>query len=155
MIRLRDPIGLFAALLLTTSCAGTRPTDIGVSDGSLTPCPSSPNCVSSGNEDEAHRVAPLALSAPPMDAWKAARSAVLALPGTIIVAESKSYLHAESTSDLMGYVDDLELHLVAESRRIDVRSASRVGYGDAGVNRARVEALREALVEAGAVAPSK
>jgi uncharacterized protein (DUF1499 family) len=90
-----------------------------------------------------------------MDAWKAARSAVLALPGTIIVAESKSYLHAESTSDLMGYVDDLELHLVAESRRIDVRSASRVGYGDAGVNRARVEALREALVEAGAVAPSK
>jgi uncharacterized protein (DUF1499 family) len=121
----------------------------------LEPCPSSPNCVSSGDEDELHRVAPLALSAAPKDAWRAARSAVLALPRTVIVQESDSYLHAESTSDLMGYIDDLELHLVAERRRIDVRSASRLGYGDMGVNRARVEALREALVEAGAVAPSK
>ena len=143
------------ALVLGLACAGTRPTDIGVADGTLTPCPSSPNCVSSGDEDAAHKVAPLLLAIPAMDAWKAAREAVLTLPRTVIVQESEGYLHAESTSELMGYVDDLELHLVAENGRIDVRSASRVGYGDAGVNRARVEALREALATSGAVAPSK
>ena len=60
-------------------------------------------------------------------------------------------MHAESTSALMGYVDDLELALGAAGDRIEVRSASRIGYGDGGVNRERVEALRAALVNAGVV----
>ena len=142
------------ALLVTTvtaiACAGTRPTDIGVTGGTLTPCPSSPNCVSSGDEDPDHKVAPLPLSAPAAQAWAAARQAVLELPRTVIVSEHEGYLHAESTSALMGYVDDLELALAGD--RIEVRSASRVGYGDGGVNRDRVAALRAALVQAGVVA---
>jgi len=144
---------LLLVLTLGLGCAGTRPTDIGVSNGMLAPCPSSPNCVSSGDEDESHRVAALALAVPAQDAWKAAREAVLALPRTVIVQEREGYLHAESTSRLMGYVDDLELYLVATRARIEVRSASRVGHGDAGVNRARVETLRDVLIVLGVVTP--
>jgi len=143
-----------SALLFTAvcamACAGTRPTDLGVSGGMLRACPSSPNCVSSGAEDAGHKVAPLVLSAPAAQAWAAAREAVLALPRTVIVSEQEGYLHAECTSARMGYVDDLELARVGN--RIEVRSASRVGYGDGGVNRARVAAVRAALVQAGVVA---
>ncbi len=85
------------------------------------------------------------LDAPPEQAWPAARAAVLSLPRTQIVAESGEYLHAECSSAVFGFVDDLELQLRPQSGLIAVRSASRLGYRDFGVNRKRVEKLRAAL----------
>ena len=79
------------------------------------------------------------------------RDAVAAMPRTTIVEERQGYLHAECTSRIFRFVDDLELLRSETGDRVDVRSASRVGYGDWGVNRARVESLREALVAAGAI----
>jgi uncharacterized protein (DUF1499 family) len=125
--------------------AGKRPTHVGLHGSVLAPCPSSPNCVSSDAGDAAHRVAPFELAAPAPEAWRAARLAVSALPRTRIVTETPDYLHAECASALLGFVDDLELHLRPAEGRIAVRSASRVGYGDLGVNRRRVEGLRSAL----------
>jgi len=143
---------LFPVLLLVAlACAGARPENLGVHQGELAPCPDSPNCVSTQGQDEAHRVAPFVLAESPAEAWEAAKRAVAGLPRTKIVSESDGYLHAEWTSALMGYVDDLELALDSSQGEIEVRSASRVGYGDRGVNRARVEALREALVSADAI----
>ncbi len=138
------------------SCAGTRPTDIGVIDGHLAACPSSPNCVSSDADadDSTHYVAPFVLATDPADAWKAAESAVASLPRTEIVTQDPDYLYAECTSALMGFVDDLELQLRAPEGIITVRSASRIGYGDMGVNRARIEELRSKLVADGAVRAS-
>ena len=143
-------IGLTMALF---SCAGTRPTDIGITDGRLAPCPSSPNCVSSDADpsDSTHYVAPLVLAEAPEKAWAAAGDAVLSLPRTEIIQQNDDYLYAECTSAMMGFVDDLELQLRAPDGIIAVRSASRIGYGDMGVNRARVEELRQKLVAAGAV----
>lgn len=138
--------------LLTAGCAGTRPTDLGVADGRLSACPSSPNCVTSLPTDALHQVAAFEIVGDPGSAWRAAREAVLALPRTTLVIDDAGYLHAECTSALMRYVDDLELHL--DGRVIQVRSASRVGYGDMGVNRERVENLRAALVTAGVVRPT-
>jgi uncharacterized protein (DUF1499 family) len=89
------------------------------------------------------------LTAPPEQAWQAARSAVLSLPRTEIVSESDDYLHAECRSAMFGFVDDLELHLRPQSGSIAVRSASRLGYRDFGVNRKRVESLRAALADSG------
>jgi len=137
--------------LIAGACAGTAPLHVGITQGGLAACPDSPNCVSSDASDSAHRVAPFLLAVPPKQAWDAARKAVEALPDTRIVAESASRLHAESTSDLFGFVDDLELQLRPSQRLIAVRSASRLGYGDMGVNRQRVEMLRAALVERGVV----
>lgn len=118
----------------------------------LEPCPSSPNCVFSGASDAKHQIAPLVLSSGTEEAWQQARRAVAALPRTRIVEETADYLHAETTSAVLRFVDDLELALDAERREIGVRSASRVGWSDFGANRKRVEALRAALVATGAVA---
>ena len=67
------------------------------------------------------------------------------------MVDEPGYLHAECQSALMGFVDDLELHAQPDAGRIDVRSASRLGYGDLGVNRRRVETLRANLRAQGLV----
>lgn len=147
-------IQLFAALLIVMplfSCAGTRPVNLGVKDGRLSACPSSPNCASSDGADDAHRVAPFQLSVLPADGWRALREILAALPRTKMVTLSGDYLHAECASALFGFVDDLELHLRPAENLIAVRSASRLGHSDFGVNRSRVENLRRLLRERGVV----
>ena len=121
----------------------------GISAGRLAACPARPNCVCSDASDPPHAISALILSTPHERAWEAARSAVLSLPRTQIVSESKGYLHAECRSGVFGFVDDLELHLRPQSDSIAVRSASRLGYSDFGVNRKRVESLRAALAAHG------
>jgi uncharacterized protein (DUF1499 family) len=90
--------------------------------------------------------------APRAAIWRVVEESIAALPRVVIVERADGYLRAEQTSSLMGYVDDFELWLPAAASAIEVRSASRVGYGDMGVNRARVEALRQVLIERGVVA---
>lgn len=129
------------------SCSGKRPVNIGVSDSGLAPCPASPNCVSSDAGDTSHSISPLQLNVPPNAGWKTARELVAGLPRTHIVQETSGYLHAECQSALFGFVDDLELHLRPAENIIAIRSASRLGHSDLGVNRRRVEALRQALIK--------
>jgi uncharacterized protein (DUF1499 family) len=138
-------------VLSLLSCAGRRPEALGVHEGRLAPCPGSPNAVCSDAADAAHRVEPLVLAVAPAEAWGAAREAVAALPRTRLVTARDDYLHAECASRLLGFVDDLELHLRPEAGVIAVRSASRLGYSDLGVNRRRVETLRAALRAEGVV----
>jgi uncharacterized protein (DUF1499 family) len=133
------------------SCAGTRPSNLGVKDSRLAPCPSSPNCVSSDDADPAHRIAPLEFAIPAGEAWRAARSAVAGLPRTKIVTETDDYLHAECSSAFFGFVDDLELHLRPNDHSIAVRSAARLGHGDFGVNRKRVDNLLSSLRRQGII----
>lgn len=151
MHRAQSFLVLAAIVMPVFSCSGSRPTNLGVKNSRLAPCPSTPNCVSSDVEEPSHRVSPFPLAAPAADAWRAARAAVLSLPRTEIVAETRDYLHAECRSAVFGFVDDLELHLRPAQGMIAVRSAARLGYRDFGVNRNRVEALRALLVRQGAV----
>jgi len=139
------------AVVLLLACAGKPPTSLGLHGSALSPCPASPNCVSSDATDPSHEVMPFELAMPAPEAWQIARSAVSSLPRTVVVTQTPDYLHAECSSALFSFVDDLELQLRAPERRIAVRSASRLGYGDLGVNRARVEELRALLVDAGVV----
>jgi uncharacterized protein (DUF1499 family) len=132
------------------SCAGVRPDGLGVKSGRLAACPSSLNCVSSDDAGD-HAVAPFQLAIPVADAWRMAQSAVSALPRTKIITQTGDYLHAECSSAVFGFVDDLELHLRPQENSIAVRSAARLGYSDLGVNRRRVENLREAMQERGAI----
>lgn len=139
------------ALWFASACAGARPADLGVRGSLLRPCPASPNCVSSDTGDERHGIAAFELALPAAEAWAAVRETVAALPRTVVVSERGDYLHAECSSRILRLVDDLELHLRADRGVIAVRSASRLGYGDLGVNRRRVERLRAALIERGVV----
>ena len=130
---------------LGLGCAGAAPSALGVADGRLAPCPERPNCVSSEARKPDQRVAPLPLGSDPALGWERLRAAVAGLPRTRIVTGSADYLHAESRSALFGFVDDLELRRDPDAGVAHVRSASRLGYSDLGVNRRRVELLRAAV----------
>jgi len=138
-------------LMALFSCAGKRPADLGVIEGRLRPCPDSPNCVSTAADDTAHRVAPFDLAVAPEAAWPAVQAAVAAIPRSEVVTATAGYLHAEVSSVVFGFVDDLEVYLPEEGKTLIVRSASRLGHSDLGVNRRRVEALRAMLVAGGVV----
>ena len=146
------PISLLALLAsaLLWSCSGERPAELSADAVQLRPCPSSPNCVSTEASDGEHTVAPFLLVGTRPQAWQSVREAVAELPGSQIVTTTESYLHAECTSRLFGFVDDLEIRL--QDAQLAVRSASRVGHSDLGVNRQRVEELRSVLQERGVVA---
>ena len=135
---------LVLGLLLERRLTMPEPSNLGVQSGRLTPCPDSPNCVSSFATDEEHRVEPLALDGDPTTALAALRQAIETMPRTAIVDAGEDYLHAEATSLIFRYVDDLEVLIDASAGKIHLRSASRAGYSDLGVNRKRVEALAAA-----------
>ena len=133
------------------SFSGTRPANLGVKDGRLAPCPSTPNCVSSDATDSAHAIAAFQLVALPADGWRALRTALESLPRTKIITATDDYIYAECSSAVFGFVDDLELHLRPSQNAIAVRSAARLGHGDFGVNRKRVENLRTLLMQRGVI----
>ncbi|MEA5550528.1 DUF1499 domain-containing protein [Anabaena cylindrica UHCC 0172] len=124
--------------------AGKRPNNLGVQDGKLAPCPSSPNCVSSqaSDSDSLHKIAPLSFTSTPAEALSKLKGIIQSLPRTTIITETEDYLYAEFKSALMGFVDDVEFYLDRNSNIIHVRSASRLGQSDLGVNRQRIETIR-------------
>lgn len=107
----------------------------GLVQGRLAPCPSSPNCVSSEQDAaEDKKVDPL-----PVAVWTQLPAVIVEMGG-IVTKQGDAYVAAEFTSDTFGFVDDVELRRGDDA--VHVRSASRVGYSDRGVNRTRVAALR-------------
>jgi uncharacterized protein (DUF1499 family) len=124
------------------SFSGKRPANLGVVDGKLAPCPSSPNCVSSQAADAEHGIAPLTFAGEPKAAIANLQKVILAMPRTKIITIDGNYLYAEFTSAIMGYVDDVEFFANPDKGIIEVRSASRLGESDLGVNRQRIETIR-------------
>ena len=122
--------------------SGKRPMNLGVQGGKLASCPSSPNCVSSQASDN-HAIAPLRFSGDAQAALRKLKAVVEAMPRTRIIDSKPDYLYAEFSTALMGFVDDVEFY--CDGTAIQVRSASRLGYSDLGVNRKRVEVIREAF----------
>jgi uncharacterized protein (DUF1499 family) len=122
--------------------AGKRPTNLGVKAGKLTPCPNTPNCVSSQSSDSEHAIDPL-----PYAQITDIKRVVKNMERTTIIEETENYLYAEFKSKLMGFVDDVEFHKDDINQVIHVRSASRLGKSDLGVNRKRVEEIRQQLQE--------
>jgi uncharacterized protein (DUF1499 family) len=113
----------------------------------LDPCPSSPNCVSTQGQDEGHSMAPFRYRKSRAEAKEALKEVIRSLPRTTLVEEDESYLHYEFTSLLLRFVDDVEFVFDDETKTIHFRSASRTGYGDLGVNRARMEQVRALIAQ--------
>ena len=130
--------------------SGKRPANLGVRNGNLKSPPSSPNAVSSQASGGYHQIAPLAYKGSPEQAMKALKTIVEGTPNTRIVEIKPHYLYAEYTSALLGFVDDVEFYFAPGEKIIHVRSASRLGYRDFGVNRKRIEGVRAGLTRAGA-----
>ena len=116
-------------LLMLFHLVGPVPPDLGLHGGELSPCPGSAHCAQvRWSSDDV-----------PRD-WSTLKSSVAALPRTTIVERTDDYLHAEVSSALFGFVDDLELHAVEGG--IQARSISRLGDSDLGVNARRLAELR-------------
>ena len=118
---------------------------MGVKDGKFPPCPTTPNCVCSQDPDEAHHIAPLAYSGTPEAAIAKLKDIIQNLERAQIITEANDYLYAEFTSKMMGFVDDVEFYVDTAAQVIHVRSAARLGQSDLGVNRKRVEDIRQEL----------
>jgi uncharacterized protein (DUF1499 family) len=128
-----------------TILAGTRPDNLGIHEGKLLSCPTTPNCVSSQSTDLEHSIAPLTYQSSATDAIANLKSIIQSQERAKIIAETDNYLYAEFASRWMGFVDDVEFYANQATGKIEVRSASRLGESDLGVNRQRVESIRDRL----------
>ncbi len=124
-----------------------RPDNLGVKDGKLAPPRRTPNSVSSQADpaDTEHHVSPIAFKGDTVAAMAAVRKAVESMQGATVIRHEGAYLYAEFRTRLMRFVDDVELMYDEKAGLLHVRSASRLGRRDFGVNRARVESLRRRI----------
>jgi uncharacterized protein (DUF1499 family) len=131
---------------------GKTPADLGVKEGKLKRPSRTPNSVTS----QAHlwpdhpqmtysSIAPFKATGDGSTEMKKISQALMAMPRTIIIQQDAGYIYAQSTTAALKFTDDIEFVLDTQRGVIDVRSASRLGRKDFGVNRARVEALRRAI----------
>ena len=150
MIALSAVVGLFLlGLILLRARAGlaARPDNLGVqANGELRECPDSPNCLCSFETRATHSIEPIRYD---MDddekAFDILMSTVQNMNGAELVEQQADYFHAEFTTPLMKFVDDVEFLQDHENRQFHVRSASRVGHSDLGANKARLEKIRAAF----------
>lgn len=138
--------GLVALLLVFGVWKNGQSVAQGVVDGRLAACPGRPNCVCSTVEGVSHWIEPLLAGEAPIERLA---EIIGSLPRTQIIRQDDDYLHAEFRSELVGYTDDVEFYHDKSRGLVHVRSSSRVGYGDGGVNRARVEEIRRLYGAAG------
>lgn len=134
---------------------GTPPVDLGVHDGKLKPPSTTENSVSSQaalypDHPQRHYadIAPLAVQGNGPATLARIKAIVAGMAGAKVVRSDADYLYVQFTTKLMKFVDDVEFWFDPVNNVIQVRSASRVGRGDLGVNRKRIEAVRAALATA-------
>jgi uncharacterized protein (DUF1499 family) len=128
-------LSLYVCILLSATPAAAGPSRI-------SPCPDSPNCVSSQSNDSAHFIEPLRYTGNLADARQKLIELLENSKHNRLISAETDYIHAEFRSLIFNFVDDVEFYFSSEDRIIHVRSASRTGYYDFGVNRRRVERLR-------------
>ncbi|MFT5701411.1 MAG: hypothetical protein ACI8ZB_004303 [Desulforhopalus sp.] len=123
---------------------GGRP-DLGVSNGQLVPCPPTSNCVNSQATDENHTIQLFYYKGTPQEAQEPLLRALKSEERGQIITANESYIRAEFTSKLFRFVDDVEFYIsktLTDDIVIDIRSASRIGSSDFGVNRKHIEQIR-------------
>ncbi|MBV6627747.1 MAG: DUF1499 domain-containing protein [Rivularia sp. (in: Bacteria)] len=141
-------ISIFCVLFLslTSFLIFPNPTlAVGISENHLDSCPASPNCVVSQNGDEKHAIKPIPYHVDRDKAKETLLKVLTVVPRTEVVEQKDNYIHALSKSRIFKFTDDVEFYFPADENVIHVRSASRVGESDLGVNRRRIEQIRLAM----------
>lgn len=133
---------LIVLAMFAVSCASQGKRPLGMTDGKLSPCPRRPNCISSEVDAGPSQIEPLTFTGTPETAWMCLKRSIQD-KGGVIEQEGSGYIWAIFKTRLFRFVDDIEFRMDVKDEVIHVRSASRVGYSDFGVNRRRVEALRQ------------
>jgi uncharacterized protein (DUF1499 family) len=147
---MRQKYGIILIILIVlTGCAGLRP-DLGVENGQLSNCPSTPNCVSSMTDNEKYYIEPIITTGSQSEVKAQILEILSEFKSAKVTDLEDNYIRAEFTSNLFQFVDDVEFYFPetnSEEIVIHVRSASRVGHSDFGVNRKRIEQLRNRFNE--------
>jgi uncharacterized protein (DUF1499 family) len=144
-------IGSLMFVTILWGCSGNPAERHNSESSGFLDCPDTPNCVSSLAKNPKYRVEPFRLKKDPKTSWDVVKKTVELLPRTKVVSADNSDIHAECRSLIFRFVDDLTLHLTPSNGIIHLRSASRIGYSDLGVNRRRVETLRKKLQQNGII----
>ncbi|MCD5324847.1 MULTISPECIES: DUF1499 domain-containing protein [Pontibacillus] len=116
--------------------------NLGVKDGKLAECPSSPNCVSTQAEDASKKMEPLPFKGTREETKDTLKNILNEYGRVSIEEETEDYIHATFKTKIMRFTDDVEFYLDDNAEVVHFRSASRVGYSDLGKNRSRMEEIR-------------
>ena len=133
-------IGLLGFIFVLSGCGKS---DIGLTNGRFAQCPDSPNCVSSMADDKKHFIEPIPYEGDRAGARQTMLSVIQSMKRSRLISQSDTYIHAEFRSFLFRFVDDVELFFPENTPVIHMKSASRTGYSDFGVNRKRLEEIRQ------------
>ena len=137
MTRIFQVFTIISFSIIISSCAGKAPTTI----GQFAICPETPNCVSTKNINTKNYISPIYYKGSLDSAKRFLLLAIKPIKSVSIKKELEQFIHIEVTSKIFGFVDDVEFYL-NEPGTIHFRSASRLGYSDLGVNRERMETIR-------------
>ncbi|MDM8515134.1 DUF1499 domain-containing protein [Desulfobacterales bacterium HSG16] len=139
-------ICLSGFILSTIACSSGKLPEVRITNGKLLPCPASPNCVSSQAEDKKHKVAPIPI---PADKTNDIRTVIVnvlsSMKRVVIVKNTESHIHAVFSTSIFRFKDDVDFLIDRKEGFIHIRSASRIGHSDFGVNRKRIEKLRKII----------
>lgn len=141
-------VTLAVGMVFMVGCSGTSPSTIGLAEKGLKDCPNRPNCVSSKATDKERFVEPFSYACQKDVAFEALIRIVSGQKRATIVEKTGDYIHVEFRSKLFRFVDDVEFYLPDDEPVVHLRSASRLGYSDMGVNRKRVDLLRNLFMDA-------
>ena len=138
-------IGLGVIAIMIWARTAPRPTNLGVTNGQLVPCPATPNCVTTQAGQPDQRMQPLSYTSAPEAAQERLLQVVQSLPRTQVIENRPGYVAFEFRSAFFGFIDDVEFLFDTENNQIHFRSASRLGGSDMGVNRIRMEQISRAF----------
>ena len=142
-------IGIIVILATSFIFTASAFAAIGLDNDHLSACSSSSNCVVSQNGDEKHTIEPIIYKGDRTAAKETLLNVLSVVPRTKVIEQTDNYIHSESTSRIFKFVDDVEFYFPEAENVIHVRSASRVGESDLGVNRRRIEQIRLAMQDLG------
>ena len=120
---------------------------VGIVDGMFYPCPNTPNCVSTQATDAKHKISPISYSGTISEAKEKIIKIVNSLKRTKIITNTENYIHAEVRTATFKFVDDVEFLFDDNEKFIQFRSRARSGHSDMGVNRKRMEKIREIFID--------
>ena len=139
-------------LIVLAGCASgmtssSVPLSFNTDEKKFASCPDSPNCVSTHDSDTEHAIEPYVYSGSAADAKAKLIEILGAMPRSSIQQSTDNYIHVEFRSRIFRFVDDVELFIDDATKQIHFRSAARLGYSDMGVNRKRMEEIRQKFAE--------
>lgn len=144
---MKNFVFLFMIGLSLMGCSSFQARDLSLQALSIADCPSSPNCVSSQSKNSSHKIEPLKFEGSLKDFHQFVQEIQSELPRAEILRQEGPYVHFVITSKLLRFKDDVEMYFLESDSLIHLRSASRVGYSDLGVNRARISEIEKTLLQ--------